>query len=392
MNLRPYQVEAVEVGREIISRPATSIRRKMIVSPTGTGKGLMQRELAEWCFADQHLDCWILSPSLEVLRGYAEHLGIEAKHQILFEHRLTTPTRFRNRLFDGEIEPPDVIIHDEAHHVTNSNVVSEDILACCPLSAHIGFTATGFRSSARATRKLWDLWGTPQVVLTMVDAVNNGWMAMPEVRIAPLLNDDILKVSNGRFVIESINSHLSNRAEALVELIAETRERREGGIMVSLPSTEMVHYICNLCRTEGVDVEVILQDTSDKQRAEAYRLCKDEGHVLLQINVVSEGVDLPWMRTLIDAKPSLSPVAWMQQFGRITRPHPIPAEYICTNRNLERHAYLAEGLVPSTKIAETQEAFRLLDDCSRSPYRWRTAWWQRCTTSTAATRRARLSG
>jgi hypothetical protein len=328
----------------------------MVGAPTGTGKGVMQRELAAACFA-QGFDCWILSPSLEVLRGYASHLGIEAKHKVLFEHRLTTPTRFRNRLLDGLVPPPDVIIHDEAHHVTDSNIVSEDILACCPFSAHIGFTATCFRASARATKKLRELWNEPLVVLNMTQAVNEGYMSMPHVRTVPLLNDDILEVANGRFVIKSVNSECENRAEALVELIGETRDKREGGVMVALPSTDMVHFIANLCAHAQIGWQVILQNTSDAARATAYRRCENYGDVLLQINVVSEGVDLPWMRTLIDAKPMMSPVMWMQQFGRITRPHEIPAEYICTNRNLERHAYLAEGLVPSTKIAEAQEGF-----------------------------------
>jgi superfamily II DNA or RNA helicase len=356
MQLRPYQQDAVVAGRELVSLPASEPRRLMVVAPTGTGKGVMQRELAASLFADG-FDCWILSPSLEVLRGYASHLSIEAKHKVLFEHRLTTPTRFRNRLLDGLVPPPDVIIHDEGHHFIEDNAVSGDILACCPLSAHMAFTATGFRATAKATAKLRSVWGPPKTVLTMTEATANGWMDMPRCSVVPLLNDDVLKVSNGRFVIESMNSECANRAEAIVELIGETRDRRPGGMMVSLPSTDMVHYIANLCKNAMLPIQVILQDTKDAERAEAYEACQNHGDVLLQINVVSEGVDLPWMRTLIDAKPTLSPVMWMQQFGRITRPHEIPAEYICTNRNLERHAYLAEGLVPSAVVAESQMGF-----------------------------------
>jgi hypothetical protein len=32
-------------------------------------------------------------------------------------------------------------------------------------------------------------------------------------------------------------------------------------------------------------------------------------------------------------------------------------EYICTNRNLERHCYVLDGIVPPRKIAEAQNAF-----------------------------------
>jgi hypothetical protein len=53
-------------------------------------------------------------------------------------------------------------------------------------------------------------------------------------------------------------------------------------------------------------------------------------------------------------------------FGRETRKRPIDAngmpigphsEYICCNRNLERHAYLLDGAIPAAKVAEAQLAF-----------------------------------
>jgi hypothetical protein len=76
----------------------------------------------------------------------------------------------------------------------------------------------------------------------------------------------------------------------------------------------------------------------------------------------------------------MSPVKWLQQVGRITRPvsqtcvaclAPVTGircdacgtdaagapEYICCNRNLERHCYLYEGLIPPAKVAEAQRAF-----------------------------------
>lgn len=324
----------------------------MIGSPTGTGKGVMQQALAR-----DLDDCWILSPSLEVLRSYADRWGIEAKHKVLWEHKLSTPTRFRNRLLDGTIDPPDVIIHDEAHHATMASVVTEDILACCPLSAHLGFTATTYRASAKSTAKLRDLWGQPLIVLTMESAVRNGWMSMPSVRTEPLLDDDCLRVVNGQFVIESINEEWNTRVESLVALIKRTRAARPGGIMVSLPSTVLVGLVQRVCDEQGIEAVNVTQATSDPDRVAAYNEAENHHAVLLQISVVGEGVDLPWMRTLIDAKPTLSPVLWMQQFGRITRPHEIPAQYICTNRNLERHAYLAEGLIPAQAIVEAQDGF-----------------------------------
>jgi hypothetical protein len=81
---------------------------------------------------------------------------------------------------------------------------------------------------------------------------------------------------------------------------------------------------------------------------------------LVHVNVVSEGVDLPELRRGIDCRPTLSPVLWLQTFGRIRRPvapGEDPPEYLCTNRNLARHAYLLEGVLPTATVAEAQAAF-----------------------------------
>ncbi len=79
------------------------------------------------------------------------------------------------------------------------------------------------------------------------------------------------------------------------------------------------------------------------------------GCALVQVYVVSEGVDLP-IRRLIDLAPAISPVKWQQQFGRITRPGG-NAEYICTNRNLLRHGYLLDGCLPTAAVIQAQKAF-----------------------------------
>jgi len=80
---------------------------------------------------------------------------------------------------------------------------------------------------------------------------------------------------------------------------------------------------------------------------------------IVQISVVSEGVDLP-IRRLIDLAPMMSGRKWMQMLGRIMRPladGEAKSEYITTNRNLSRHAYLLEGCCPPSKVAESLTAF-----------------------------------
>lgn len=80
------------------------------------------------------------------------------------------------------------------------------------------------------------------------------------------------------------------------------------------------------------------------------------------MKVLGEGVDFPWLARIVDARPTLSPVSWLQLLGRETRPGARATEsgrpeYICVCRNLERHAYLLQGLIPRRELKAAQEQF-----------------------------------
>lgn len=66
------------------------------------------------------------------------------------------------------------------------------------------------------------------------------------------------------------------------------------------------------------------------------------------------------MRVLVDLAPTLSPVLWMQAVGRITRPVEeieSPPQYVATNHNITRHAYLWAGQIPPSQIRAAQKAW-----------------------------------
>ena len=107
----------------------------------------------------------------------------------------------------------------------------------------------------------------------------------------------------------------------------------------------------------GDEVCSIIQSTPDKERDVAYEACRKGEKILLQIMALTTGVDIPELQTLIDARPTLSPVSFLQLFGRLTRPYPCTKRYICTSRNLERFAYLLEGLCPLSVVGESQQSF-----------------------------------
>jgi superfamily II DNA or RNA helicase len=387
--LRDYQAATVadaltfvDECRAELTRSGAELRR-LYSSPTGTGKGSLQLALLRE-LRHRGLDAWLLSPSLEVLRGVVDRCGGESAG--LSEEKLaeqaaqcyaTTPTRFCNRIVAGERAAPDVVLYDEVHHAIEGNEVSGTLFALAPGAVWVGFTATPYRATPRATAELRAAWGEPTVILTYPEAVAQGYAAHPRCEVVPILDDDTVKIQGGEFQTKSVEAALlaQSRVDAIARVVLERcttvppgyGEPSDGGwwrltcpTVVVVPGTDTAHEMVDALDRVGIRGIAVLQNTTAVERAVAYASCRTRDAVLVSLRVLGEGVDLPWLRVYVDASPTLSPVAWVQRIGRITRPVGLDEErplYICTNRNLERHAYLLQGLVPREVVAQAQAAF-----------------------------------
>jgi hypothetical protein len=334
----------------------------MWTSPTGTGKGTLQLALLQTLRADG-VEAWILTPSLDVLRGYLERCGAGDLSRATTERLadlgaaiyVTTPVRARNDMLRGERGAPEVVIYDEVHHAITDNEVSGTLFAIAPDAVWLGFTATGFRASPRATAGLREDWGDPVPILSIRDAVQGGYQALPRFLMSPLIDDDAITVTGGEFAVRAAAKAVGSRIADLAALVAEHCGSAPTAVIV--PSSDVAALLVEQLDERGIDAQWIHQGTPTTDRALAYAQCRERRLVLVTIKILTEGVDFPWLRTLVDARPTMSPVAWLQTIGRIMRPGETPPLYICACRNLERHAYLMQGLVPREAIAAAQDAF-----------------------------------
>lgn len=355
LELRDYQQDAVDTG---VAAVLDGERAVCFAAPTGTGKSVC--ELATQAeLRKRGIDAWIITPRVEIVRGMMEKLGHDAAGASVgalvreaLDARITTPVRLVNMLRRGDLDTlPRVLVIDEVHHSTAATYEEMRLaLGKCQL---IGYTATPYRGTPRSTQEFAALWGEPCWIIDIPTAINRGFMSCPEFKVVPLLDDDDISVANGEFVVRSIESDTMTRLDAIADLVAAN----SGDVptMVSVPSTETVRALCEALLRRGVPCSSVTQKTSDAERRIAFERCIHSRHVLVQINVVSEGVDLP-IRRLIDASPTMSPVRWMQQVGRITRPGGT-SYYLCTNRNVERHGYLWAGAVPPRALKDAVSAF-----------------------------------
>ena len=348
-------------------------RRRAYAAPTGTGKTLTATAILLALRAGG-ADAWVVTPSLEIARGFLRAQGVadadmptgdEALFDLAEKHHVSTPTRMRNRVADGRKEVPDAWIVDELHHAIEGNEVSGCNFNMAPASVWIGFTATPYRGTPAGTQALREAWGEPILLLTYPEAVAQGACVVPTVEVVPLLDDDLVQVRGGEFVDKSASKEVVSRVEALASLVASyatpaviARRYFDLPTLVAVPSTECVGALVEALDRLGVDAIPVTQSTTGEARLCAFEECRQRRAVIVQIKVVSEGVDLPWLGRLVDARPMVSPVAWLQQLGRLTRPGHGIKHYVCTNRNLERHAYLLQGAIPRSAVGAAQAAFK----------------------------------
>jgi DNA repair protein RadD len=360
--LRPYQSRELTASLDFVRSAAPGAKR-LIVAPCGSGKGTLQLSTLD-ALRREGRDAWLITPSLEIIRGNISRLGREvpesgeALARAAWDIGITTPVRLMNRLASGEVQAPEVVLWDEVHGAVESNSVPDTLFTLLAEARWLGYTATPFRATARGTAALLELWGEPTVLLTLPQAQAGGFVMTPRFAIVPLVDDDAVNLTNGELDAAEVTAAYSDQLSALVDLIHEqVIDGRRTVVAVSTTATAL--QLAAEMESRGVEARTILQDTTPADRAAAYALAEAGGCVLIQIRVLSTGVDLPALDCLVDAQPTLSPVLWLQTTGRVMRTHPgkaIPL-VLTTNRNLERFHYLMEGLVPSAVVAEAQEAF-----------------------------------
>lgn len=363
IRLRNYQVNAKDTAIQLITEQPSTWH--LFSSPTGTGKSLIELKLLE-----EIPQSILVTPRLEIIAGMMDKLkhdvdGISDTELINLskQYGIITPVRLRNILAKGELDfYPSVCIVDEAHHDLADTY--QDINMYLNGVPKVGFTATPYRGTPRATQKFHQQWhDTINVCITLAEAIERGYCSLPSTKVWPLIDDDLINVMNGEFKVASTEYEVCDKISAIVTRCNMFFDRRQKlwdrPTMFSVPTTRSAIELTNALLNAGLPAMRVTQDTPRSMRALAFERTVKCETALVQIDVVSEGVDLP-IRRLIDLKPTMSPVRWVQQIGRIMRPitdgEDAP-EYICCCRNLERHCYLMEGMFPTSTILEAQTTF-----------------------------------
>lgn len=325
---------ALQVG---LAQPGGKVgggnRRPLARGAKGEGRGPEEGRLADWARVDGvTIHERSSSPDFARLCPNDRVYNLEVEGD---------PTYFANGLG----------VHNCHHSVSETQVVLRALAGNPPM---VGVTATPYRGTAEETRKLRDLWGPPYVALSLKAAVERSVVARPDFSVWPLVDDETIAVSNGEFVTTAVETALEGVYDDVAARFARLPRRPT---MIRCPGVASAKRMAEALESLGERAWCIVGESTAAERAEAFAEAAAGTATLVQVKVVGEGVDLP-LRRLIDLAPTMSPVAWMQAVGRITRPTAGDRpEYVTTNHNLTRHAYLWEGLIPPSQVAAAQRAW-----------------------------------
>lgn len=302
--------------------------------------------------------CAVLSSRLDILLQIAEKRGITFDHgtsetrmlAALDAAGLWTPLRYLNALQAGRCQPYDVGVLDEGHH----SIAESWSAVADTMSKAVALTATPYRGTPRGSAALYEEWGRPVWLVTLRECVAAGITSMPRLVVCPLLDDDQAEVSAGEFTEASLDALIEPKLDAILTDVQQHRRPGRCGVLV-LPSRRLAGIAAEELPRRGVSAVAVTGETPKDERPAIYAAARRGDIVLVTVQVLSEGVDLP-VEDLFCARPMRSPVAAMQLWGRATRPNlaPVIRDY---SRNVERFAYLWDGLLPPSVVADAQKGF-----------------------------------
>lgn len=326
MKLRDYQERALETVAN------AAARRIVLVAPTGSGKTVIAAELIRRLKQTRVRVLW-LAHRVELLRqarasiaaaGFnASDVGISSgveKRNVAKPIVVASVMTAEGVLAFSESSPPWLIVVDEAHRVEAATY--RRILARFQSARVLGLTATPWRLDGQGLKNSFD-----QLIIA----------AQPhELEIAGHLATPRtfgIEASRARELVRGVRSQRGDydpvtigktmmRGVLMGETVSEcARLAPNQRTIVFAATREHGRALTATFVQSGRSARYLDGDTPPKERDEIVaELRSNIGQVVVNVDVLSEGVDIPAVECIVLARPTRSLTRYLQQVGRGARP------------------------------------------------------------------------
>lgn len=334
--LRDYQQDAVNAVLNSISE---GIRRPAVVLATGGGKSVVFASLIPKIRPSSESrghKTLVLAHKEELVRQAAEWVGrINPTHSVGIDMRkispletddvivASVPTIIRQtRLSRYKPEEFKTIIIDECHHAPAHSwrKILNHFGATAPdLDIYVvGFTATMERSDSKSLGEIFD-----DIVYErdLLDMIKNKELAdMVFSTVDTDIDFEKVTVKDGDYEIRSLSGYVNN-SEVNFKIVLTYLNMREKfdfkSTLVFCVDINHCKTLCGLFQREGINAQYVTGETVKHERA---RIVSDfrEGkiQVLCNVQVFTEGTDIPNIDSLFLARPTKSRALLIQMVGR----------------------------------------------------------------------------
>lgn len=322
MELRPYQVEAIENVR---ARLRAGARRVLIVLPTGGGKTVVASSIIRSA-VEKGSRILFLAHRRELIQQTADKLQrFGVRHGIIMagerpalQHPCqvaSVQTLARRR---DALKSVDLIFFDEAHHAAAGSYT--DVLEWYPQARVVGLTATPWRLDGRG---LADVFDAHVLASTPRELKEQGFLVPVGGWEFEAIDTSHARVQRGDFATKDLVDEAA-KPRVVGDIVEEWLRHAAGKrTVVFCVSIEVSKLVAERFRAAGVAAEHVDGEMPTLERdAVLRRLRSGQTRVVCNCNVLTEGFDCPELEVCVLARPTLSTALYLQMVGRVLRPAP----------------------------------------------------------------------
>ena len=342
LTLRDYQSRAIH---DLRTAYRSGARAPLLVAPCGMGKTIVFAAITAGA-VERGRRVLILVHRRELIRQASAKLtwaGVEhgviaagfepSDHPVQVASVQTLARRLKLQTWQ-----PDLIVVDEAHHAVAGTW--SQILDHWPHALRLGVTATPVRRDGRGLGAMFDrlVLGPSMQDLTAQGFLTRARIYAPQIRF----QEANLRVRSGDYAPEQAAAELDKPSITGDAIEHYQRLGRGCGAIAFCCTTAHAEHVAAQFRASGITSQTVLGTTSVQDRELAINnLATGALQVLVSVDVISEGTDVPSVGCAILLRPTQSEGLYLQQVGRVLRPAPGKDHALILDHvgNVHRHGF-----------------------------------------------------
>jgi len=340
MQLRGYQQQAINNLRNAYRAGS---RAPLLCLPTGGGKTIIFSDIAQSAVA-RGRNVLILVHRRELLHQASRKLtAIGVDHGLIAAGAPTSdqPVQVASvqtlvRRLHAMTWQPSLVIIDEAHHAAAGSW--DRVLRHWPDAYRLGVTATPCRLDGRGLSSAFD-----HLVIgpSVADLIFWGFLSASRIYAPPVMADLTgIRKRAGDYAADQAADAM-NRPTVTGDAIAHYQRLAAGQQAIAFCcSIDHANAVCAAFTAAGINAATLLGNTPNRDEVVA-AFGAGTLQILVTVDVVSEGFDIPAASCAILLRPTQSLGLYLQQVGRVLRPSPGKPHAVVLDHvgNVTRHGF-----------------------------------------------------